>query len=64
MISFTIVELRAGRTRPLGDKGHISAIDKQPTHGLVLVGPEVWKVTGRPIDDITAAVTGHCTRTH
>lgn len=40
MISFTIVELRAGRTSPLGDKGHVSAIDKQPTHELVLVGPE------------------------
>ncbi|MBK1705011.1 MOSC domain-containing protein [Halochromatium glycolicum] len=40
MISFTILELRAGRTRPLGDKGHVSAIDKQRTNGLVHVGPE------------------------
>lgn len=40
MISFTILEVRAGRTRPLGGKRHVSAIDKQPIHGLVLVGPE------------------------
>jgi len=40
MVSFNILELRAGRIRPLGDNGHVSAIDKQPTHGSVLVGPE------------------------
>jgi MOSC domain-containing protein YiiM len=40
MISFTIVELRAGRTVPLGDKGQVSAIDKKSTPGLVHVGPE------------------------
>lgn len=40
MISFTIVELRTGRIKPLGNKGHVSAIDKHPACGLVLVGPE------------------------
>lgn len=40
MTSFTIVELRAGGAKPLGDQGHVSAIDKQPIHGLVRVGPE------------------------
>lgn len=40
MVSFSIVELRAGRIRPLGDNGHVSGIDKQPTHGVVLVGPD------------------------
>jgi len=40
MISFTIAELRAGRARPLGDNGHVSAIDKQPTDGVVFVGPQ------------------------
>ena len=40
MISFTIVKPRTGRARPLGDKGHLSAIDMQPTSGLVLARPE------------------------
>lgn len=40
MISFTIVELRAGRTRPLGYNGHVSAINKQPISGSILVESE------------------------
>lgn len=34
------MELHTGRTKPLGDKGHVSAIDKQPASGSVLAGPE------------------------
>ena len=40
MISFAIVELRTGRANPLGGKGHLSAIDKQPISGSILVGSE------------------------
>jgi MOSC domain-containing protein YiiM len=40
MIVATITQLRTGRAKRLGDTGHLSAIDKQPTTKPVFAGPE------------------------
>lgn len=39
MTAFRIAGLRAGRPRPLGPQGQLSAIDKMPVPGPVMLGP-------------------------